>query len=62
MKIPHTWHISIVIYILVRSHGIYLSEIKTFGTGQNKFKNLLKLAKLVLFIVHINAEKEFIRE
>ena len=36
----------------------YISEMKVTGTSMKRFKNLLKLAEIVLVISHSNAEQE----
>ena len=38
----------------------YLYEMKIPGTSKSKFRNLFKLARAVLCIVHSNAEKELL--
>ena len=36
----------------------HLYEMKIPGTSKSKFENLIKLARVVLYIVHSNAEEE----
>ena len=41
-------------------HRYHLYEMKISGTSKSKFKNLFKVARVVLSIVHSNAEEELL--